>query len=212
MYRYRRTPFTAFFLSSLLCTSAISATINPSIAQFFAQRNWQPIATFTGGAAFTSGAGANNQFPAQTAIFSFYNYNSTHSTQSQGYFGGFVGAERLVKTNWLMQLGIGYYEPTTFKAKGYVTQGADVETENQYAYSYSVQSHQLLAEAKLLYNNWNQYHPYLSAGIGGAWNNAKRFNVNIEPPFTTYSNQFSNHSSSSFSYAVGLGIDMNFSK
>ena len=111
-----------------------------------------------------------------------------------------------------MQLGIGYYEPTTFKAKGYVTQGADVETENQYAYSYSVQSHQLLAEAKLLYNNWNQYHPYLSAGIGGAWNNAKRFNVNIEPPFTTYSNQFSNHSSSSFSYAVGLGIDMNFSK
>ena len=212
MYQYRRTQFQAFFVSSILCTSVISAPIKASVEQYFAHSGWQPIATLTGGVAINSNAGANNHFPSQTNLFSFYNYDSTQSTQTQAYYGGFVGLERQVQSHWLMQLGIGYYEPSTFNAKGYVTQGADVESENQYAYRYAVKSHQLLAETKVLYNDWNQYHPYVAAGIGGSWNNAKNFRVDIDPPFTTYSNQFSNRLTASFSYAVGLGMDVNFSK
>jgi len=213
MPQYRSISLAVLCMSSVLYTTASVAT--PSfLAQYFAAQDWHRIATLTGGIGFNSKAGTNHSFPAQGNILSFYNYDSSHATESHGYVGGMLGAERRVNKNWLMQLGLGYYQPSSFNASGHVTQGADSETANQYAYSYTIQSHQLLAEAKFLYNGCdsNLSHPYFTAGIGGAWNNSTDFSVNIVPQFTAFSNQFSNHSVGSFSYDLGLGMDVNFSQ
>ena len=80
-------------------------------------------------------------------------------------------------------------------------------SSDQYTYQYDIQSRQLLLEGKLLYH-WQRYHPYLSAGMGASWNTSLNYNVNIQPAFTTFSNQFANNMQTSFSYLVGLGVDV----
>lgn len=199
-----------FVLGCFLSFHGIASTTGTFFTDHFKQTGWQPLITLTGGAAFTSNAGTTNNIPPQNGIFSFYNYKPNQSTQTQSYLGGFLGAEHLIRPQWLVQAGLSYYQPSSFGVHGIVSQGVNVATQNQYAYQYSIKSYQLLAEGKLLYKEtrWNRFLPYLSGGIGAAWNNARYFNVMIVPMFTTFSNQFANHSSSSFSYSVGAGVDI----
>jgi hypothetical protein len=175
-------------------------------------RFWRPFVTLTGGAAFTSDTGSVNNFPATDTIFTFFNYNPSQSTQTDSIFGALVGAEFIAHPNVLFQAGVGYYQPSSFNVNGIVTQGVDIPSSNQYAYQYSILSHQLLAEGKLLYNNEQRYHPYISGGLGLSWNESKNYTVTISPPFTTFSNQFANNTTTSFSWSVGTGVDVDLTK
>ena len=102
-----------------------------------------------------------------------------------------------------MQMGISYYQPSAFHTSGVVTQGADIASENNYQYHYTLNTQQLLAEAKLLYLVKQRFYPYLSGGIGASQNKAHDFSVIINPPFTTFSNQFTNQTTTAFSYMAG---------
>jgi opacity protein-like surface antigen len=199
----------AIFLFFLLSSSSIFATSTTPFAKYFSHSAWHPVMTLTGGETIHSDAGESKNIPAQNGIFSFFYYAANHSTQTQSLLGGSLGAEFLVSKQWDWQTGLGYYQPSAFHAEGTVTQGVDTESENQYSYKYFIQSHQLLIENKLLYH-WHGYCPYLYAGIGAAWNNSHSFNVNIQPAFTTYSNQFQNRSKTAFTYSIGFGIDVPF--
>lgn len=172
---------------------------------------WQPILTLTGGIAFSEDAGQSKNFPANATSFSYYHYALHHTSESSTIFGGLIGAEFPLNSPWLLQVGIAYYVPQSFNVKGIVTQGVDAASANQYPYQYTIQNHQLLLENKLFYAI-ERYHPYVLLGIGPAWNRTKNFAVNIDPPFTTFSNQFPSNTVTSFSYDIGFGMDINITE
>ena len=173
--------------------------------------NWHPILAFSAGAAF-SNPGESKNIPAHDGIFSFYHYDASDSSHARFLGGLFLGAEFLLQPEHLsLQAGLSYYQPVSFTLTGEVTQGADVSSENQYSYQYDIQSQQVLIESKLLYNV-QHYHPYLTAGIGAVFNRSQNFEVDIDPPFTTFSNQFKDNTVTSFMYRIGLGIDIDIAK
>ncbi|MES2217102.1 MAG: porin family protein [Pseudomonadota bacterium] len=192
---------------SFLSTSTFSATSTLSFKNIFNPEGWRPFFTVTGGAAMNSDAGDSKNFPAQNDIFSYFNYTANHRTQTRFIGGGFLGAEISLYPLWSLQSGISYYQPSAFHANGTLIQGTDIDSQNQYQYEYLIQSYQLLFENKLLYH-WQRYFPYITAGLGAAWNNVGSFQADIQPPFTTFSNQFQSHNNTSFSYLLGFGVDV----
>lgn len=181
---------------------------SPAIANTSKPRFWHPIIIFTSGAVFNSDAGQSKYFPPQNGILSFYHYSATHKTQRQSSFGGFIGAEFLLPHHWILQTGFSYDQYSPFIAKGFVTQGVDVPSSNQYAYKYAIKTHQFLIENKFLYP-WRRYYPYLSLGVGAASNHSYNYVVDILPLFTTFSPQFMDKTNTSLTYTIGFGIDMN---
>lgn len=201
-----------FIICLLLASSSIFAKDSTALlANHSRQHFWNPFITLIGGASFNSKAGQSKYFPATNEVFSYYNYHDYNIRQTDSIFGGSVGSEFLLNPKWALQGSISYYQPSTFNVKGIVTQGVDTSSENQYSYKYAIQVHQLLIESKLLYN-LQYYHPYLSAGVGTAWNKSKNYTVNIQPPFTTFSNQFKDGTHASFSYSLGFGVDRNITE
>ena len=170
-----------------------------------------PILTFTAGSSFSRSVAKTQNFPATDAILSDFYYSNGAASFNQYLLGGSVGAECALTSQWLWQADVAYYQPGKFTGSGAVTQGIDPGSSNSYAYQYQVLSRQVLAEGKLLYR-LERVYPYLAGGIGAGFNQAQNFNVNIQPPFTTFSTQFGNASSTSFSYNVGAGLDYDLMK
>lgn len=200
------------FLVGLVFSSSSFATQPPAHwYQFEKSVRWRPVFTLTAGGAFSNDMGSSKYIPISSQIEDqFFNYQAHHNHQASFLYGAFLGAEIYLNPRWLLQTGLAYYEPGAFRAGGAVTQGADSQSANTYTYSYDINAHQLLAEAKLLYNcqQYKRFHPYVVAGMGAGFNAAHNYQVNIQPAFTTFSNQFPNQDTTSFSYSIGLGIDM----
>jgi opacity protein-like surface antigen len=203
--------YAAGLITSLLLVPSVCSASVTTFEDYLRDSFRHPIVNFSLGAAFNSDAGESKNIPAHGGVFSYYNYTAHNVDQSQPLFGAFLGAEFSINPEWSAQGGFGYYEPSAFHVKGVVTQGVNVASQNQYSYYYHIQTRQFLAEGKVLYN-WLRYHPYLAAGIGAALNESENYNVNIQPPFTTFSNQFGDNSTTSFTYSVGFGVDVDITE
>lgn len=159
--------------------------------------------TFSGGFAITSDLGKSVTLPVIDS--STYSYSPDRS-QAQGVGGVFLGEEFNLFPNWSWQAGLAYYRLST-TGKGDLTQGADAISTDHYRYHFDLVSNQILLENKF-FTNWYQiYHPYLSVGIGAAINHAYNYDTTV-PPFLTFTPMFANHTSTSFSYNAGLGVDV----
>lgn len=179
-----------------------------SASNFSYLKNWQPVVTVGGGVAFTSDVGKSTTFPIQNpSTDEFFIYQPHNQDAQKGMFDLFLGAERPLHTPWALQLGIDYNQLAPFYPEGILIQGADVASENQYAYSYKIRTTQLLAEGKLFYNFKQVYHPYFLVGLGASFNRASNFATDV-PPFLTFTREYENHSRTSFTYALGLGLDI----
>ncbi len=187
------------------CSFAFAST--PTLLHVFNANTLYPIVAVSAGTAFSQSTTTSKNFPAQNGLFSFYNYADHLDNQNVAMFGIFLGGEIVLNPQWNLQAGLGYYQPSAFAVNGTVTQGVSIASANQYTYQYKIQSRQLLVDGKLLYR-WCNYHPYLAAGLGAGWNEVQDYTVNIQPPFTTFSNQFKNNTRSSFSYSLGFGVDV----
>ena len=154
---------------------------------------------------FTDDVGKSQSFP--TINMSHYDYTSDNHNQRFGFLGLSLSKELNLNPFWLIQVGIGYYRTPSLLVNGTVTQGIDIESSDKFIYLYQMRSQQLLAEGKLLYNWQQYYHPYISIGLGSAFNNASHYAVNI-PPCFTFSPLFSNNKITSFAYHAGLGLDV----
>jgi opacity protein-like surface antigen len=188
------------FVAAGFLSSLIYSTVG------FAEQNHSVI-TLSGGVAFNNDAGASIFIPATDEVFSSFNYHAKHATHPYAQYGGFFGEEFALKPHWALQAGIGFYQSAQLNANGLVTQGVDEDSLNTYSYKYMIRSYQFLAEGKLLYA-MQRYHPYVSFGVGAVYNDTHGFNVDIQPPYTTVSNQFNNRSITSASYTAGLGMDV----
>ena len=168
-----------------------------------------PVISLGLGAYVTSEAGQSQNFPIQDpASDSFYNYAANQSPQAAAFMNVFFGKEwEIAERYWNMQAGLEFNWQPGFDAKGRLTQGAQVASQNIYDYKYNITTRQLLFDAKILYTMQQIFHPYVMAGVGGALNQASNYSTNA-PPNLTFTKEYNSKNNVTFSYALGFGIDI----
>jgi opacity protein-like surface antigen len=196
-------------LFTLFVTSSSLAQNKHNNRKFLnAETPWHAVISLGSGAAITSSIGSSQTFPiANPVVDQFYIYTNNRPAQTGGLLDSFVGVEWAFHSNWAMQMGLSYNQTWDFKAQGSLLQGADAQSVDQYSYQYSIITRQLLAESKLLYRFKERYLPYVLLGLGAAFNTASNYTTTV-PPFLTFTRQYNNNTQTSFSYALGMGMDV----
>lgn len=195
---------------TLLATSATLA--NPSQLSFWPFCNMacqlNLVLSLGVGGAFSSDLDKSRTFTIlNPATDEFYIYKSNNSNQSHWLVDAFAGVEWQACPLYAVQLGLGYNQTWNFEENGTFLQGADVQSQDEFNYHFNIKTSQVLAEGKFLYhdNKWF-FHPYLTAGLGAAFNEVSDYTTNV-PPFLTFTRVYEDHTETSFSYMVGIGID-----
>lgn len=165
------------------------------------------VISLGGGQAYASKLGDNKTFPPAIVPGNSYAYDFDDEHKSSPFFNAFIGGQWPLMPCLDVQAGLGYYYINSFTAEGTVTQGVDIPSSDEYDVHYHIRSQQLLLDTKWLYSP-GRYHPYLSAGVGGAVNTASSFSTAITPPFTTVSRTFEDHNTTNWTYTLGLGLDV----
>lgn len=206
---YVRQQYKTIYISVFLITmSLIFSMTSYAFSLEGVNTTWHPIISIGVGASISSQVGESKTFPIQDPVTdAFYDYANYKVTQSSSLLDGFLGAECHVSPQWALQIGADYNQAASFTARGTLTQGADIQSEDTYHYRYRIMTKQLLLEGKLLYTTHKKYHPYLLLGVGAAFNRAYNYDTNV-PPFIAFTRLYQNKSTSSFSYAIGVGIDV----
>jgi opacity protein-like surface antigen len=137
-------------------------------------------------------------------------YSPNHTTNNNGLYSLFAGAERNLNTRMNIQFGLAYYFIPSSNINGTLAQsiGDSTNSANVYNYQYAISSQQLLAEGKLLFKWRKHILPYISLGIGGAINHAGNYSATPESDTAGPPPLFSDHTQTNFSYSLGFGVDM----
>ncbi|CEG56270.1 outer membrane protein [Legionella fallonii] len=174
--------------------------------------SYRPVGSVFGGVAnLSSRPGSYSFLGTDDDVFV---YNGVNSSKTTGLVGVFLGVEpTLSYTNFFLQAGLEYSYFGNTSLYGSNTVGIEPETSTAYQYQYTLQTQQLLAVGKFFkkthFPKTNHIlYPYLSIGLGVAFNQAKNYqaftnetgSINITP-------SFADHSNTSFSYSLGVGID-----
>lgn len=194
-------------LFSIFVTSVYANHFLPP-SQQVSQHNTCPLMIgLNTGASFSSDTGESKSFPIQDPTTDqFYLYTATKSSQTAYLYGGFLGTEWDWRSHWGIQAGLDFTQTASFSAQGSFLQGADVQSADTYSYQYDMLSRQLLLDGKLFYILKKRFRPYILIGAGSSFNSAYHYTTNV-PPFLTFTRIYSNNTTTSFSYAVGIGID-----
>ncbi len=142
--------------------------------------------------------------------YSTFQYTPNNTTKDPSRFGAYVAKQFSLSSLNALQIGVSYHYITTMSVNGTLEQGISPPFV-PFSYSYSLHSSQLLAEGKWVHQWREAYYPYAAAGIGAGFNHAQNYATNI-PDFMTLTPYYSNHSSTSFSYSLGLGLDYALTK
>jgi len=194
-----------FLLSlSLLATHAIASPLYHATA-WMHQAFAHPVVAINGGLFNTGNAGFNKTFPMINE--SFYVYHGDFDNHTQGILGLFVGSDYQLQSNWHMQLGLAYNQSLSFHTTGTIFQGADVQSADNYEYSYNTVSRQFMLVGKFQKDAKLGWHPYGLVGVGASFNSTKSWNTTV-PPFLTFTPEFKSKTNSAFTYQLGLGVDI----
>jgi opacity protein-like surface antigen len=202
--------------------SAHATTAEPSVyAQNTVEANsatpsLRPLITVGAGIAFTNSVGDSEYFAetGEPGVTEYYDYSPKGDTQNKGLIDLLVGAEWAFNPNWALQAGLGYNQVGTYTAKGTLSQGfVGLGSPEVYSYQYNIALQSLLVEGKVLYTlNQNPHlHPYVSFALGGARNKAYAFETSVNPQETSTRN-YQGNAKNSFTYAAGLGLDVDVTK
>lgn len=210
----KRISLATLLILSLFCFTHVYAETKPVSSVTSPSRCPHLILGIGGGAAFTRDAGQSQTFPIVDPITDeAFTYNVDHHNQSVGLFNLFFGGEwplGSILEAYNIQTGLSYYYLGTLSARGILVQGADPASSNAFPYHYHIQSQQLLLETKLLYA-CGYFHPYISLGLGAAWNRADNFGVEM-PSFITFTREYARRNTRSFTYNFGVGFDYDVTK
>lgn len=172
---------------------------------------WRPLVSIAGGVAINSNLGYSQGFPiANPTTDELYDYSAQQQTQATTIYDGFIGAEWNVYPEWYLQGGFNAYQVSSMSSTGTFLQGADAESADNYSYNFNVLTREYMLESKLLYTLAQIYHPYVLFGMGIAYNNAYGYSTSV-PENLTFTRMYQSRLSHSFSYALGLGADIDLS-
>lgn len=137
--------------------------------------------------------------------YSTFIYNPKNSYEWP-FYGGIAIDKNIIKNAYyLFQLGLSYHYFSPMSVNGNLKQGI-TPPYYQANYTYSINSSQFLAEAILRQAWYQALSPYFILGLGVAFNYAQNYSTNV-PAYLTVTPSYSNNTTKSFSYALGLGLD-----
>jgi opacity protein-like surface antigen len=154
------------------------------------------------GISATTTLGNTTSFPLG---YSTFNYSANNTIDDPLRFGAVLRRSFQLSPHHALQLGMSYHYTTNMDVDGSLQQGISPPFY-PFTYHYSIDSSQVLAEAKLLQQWRDVFYPYLIGGIGAGFNRAKNYSTSI-PDYLTFTPYYVDKSTTSFSYTVGLGID-----
>lgn len=198
------------FSTLLLGTSLVQASTMGPVSS----RPYRPVVTVFGGVANLSVKSNSNAFVGTDE--DIFTYSGKTKSRTAGLVGVFLGTEpHYTYKDFFFQAGLEYNYFGNAYAGGLNTVGIEPEPEivTLYHYQYTLQTQQLLAVGKLFktvqLSQMNRtFYPYFSAGLGVAFNRAQNYQLTtaeVDP--LNLSPIFANHTNTSFSYNLGVGID-----
>jgi opacity protein-like surface antigen len=170
----------------------------------------QPIIILTGGIESRAGQQSQSLYFENTV----FHYQPHSSTRLNIIAGVFVGAEYSLKQNLTWQLGLAYYQSNRSSIHGQETQAntENPDATNLWNYQYKLSSRQLLFENKISVIFRQRYRPYLLAGLGEGFNRAYAFQAVPLNSGEVATAIYTNNSSTSFVYSLGVGVDIDITK
>lgn len=166
---------------------------------------YQALATVTIGPDFVQ----KGQAQTLSLLPPFQNhYTNTNNTTTVADAGGFVGVERAFSDKLWVQLGVSGYIDAQISPQGDVWRFASPEFDTL-SYAYNVQHTRVMAEGKFLtsINAYQALHPYVSWGLGAAFNQARDYQETPLIAGAVPSLPFASETQTSFTWGVGLGVD-----
>jgi opacity protein-like surface antigen len=198
---------------SLLCIVSLLASASCVLAasqDAIEQDRWHPVIAIGAGALTIPNLGASNYFPIQnTETDEFYQHTADSQFQVAPLVDGFLGVEWRSDSHGWWQAGLDYTQGFSLSTTGtgvILTQGADTPPDTT-TYHYNVITRQLLLEGKWLTTVHERYHPYALLGMGASFNKAYDYETDL-PPSITFTRMYQDNDTASFSYALGVGVDM----
>ncbi|MCX7116938.1 MAG: outer membrane beta-barrel protein [Legionellales bacterium] len=155
------------------------------------------------GLSFSTTVGHETSFPLG---YSTFHYGPSHTGTTPAEIGVFIGKMIPLSTRNLLQVALNYDDIAKIKVNGGLEQGVSPPFY-PFRYDNDIKSSQLLIEGKLLHQVRDLFYPYFTAGLGAGFNQAKDYATNI-PPYLTLTPNYANKSTTSFSYMLGLGLDV----
>ncbi|MBV8803090.1 MAG: outer membrane beta-barrel protein [Gammaproteobacteria bacterium] len=136
-------------------------------------------------------------------------YNNPNNGGNQAVLGAFLGSEwHLPNPDYFTQIGLGYNNFGSTTVSGSQLTGIEPATSTLYQYQYKMKSQQLLVINKW-YMTFHQFHPFVLAGIGAAFNHSYAFNIStLETGSINTTATYDSDTRTSFTYGVGLGCDV----
>lgn len=194
----------------LCCLVSIANAVEPLSVN--AQNQIRPLISLRGGVDIADVGEDTNVLLYPTLIRpNAYKVNS--DTQTNGVWGAFVGVDIILDIAQLYrwQTGISYYQTQLFDVDGIVYEYMDPEAGNL-GFNYSVRNQRVLFENKFLRKINNIFNFYFLVSLGANFNKASGYNeVSIEPT-SLVNPYFEENTATSFSYSLGLGVDLNLAK
>lgn len=135
-------------------------------------------------------------------------YKANTSWNTVGDFGGFIGIEKFFSDRLQIQTGVAGYGDTTIHPNGHVWQFA-LPTFDNFTYNYGISHGRVMFSNKII-TKWDRFEkilPFISWEIGAAFNRTQDYQESLIEPMAVPMLPFKAKSSSSFSWAVGIGGD-----
>ncbi len=144
----------------------------------------------------------------------FENYYTNTKRSTSAFDGGvFLGVERSMTNETLLQLGVGGYTDELIHPKGDVWLFGS-SLFDTLAYQYHVRHSRVVAESKLLFNlkDIQLLHPYFSGTLGAAFNQAGDYQETRLVAGAVPTQPFNNHTRTMLTWGFGVGVDASLSK
>jgi opacity protein-like surface antigen len=205
--------FLSFVMSSAVYSQPVMDNDNSNHATFplsglkFYPENVRGVLALQGGIARLN---PSYSFATSGTDDQDFTYQTQSSNLADGYLGAFVGLESpIFNPDYILQAGIQYDYFGSVSASGLNGAGIEPATSTFYDYQYQLQTQQLLFLGKFLFSVRHLFHPYVTAGVGAAFNRASGYNaVTSQTGSVNLTPGFSSNTQASFSYSVGLGLDI----
>lgn len=168
----------------------------------WAQATWSPVATFSVGEAWAK-AGETQRFYLQPDVEK--NYAANKQTNRLAGIELFWGVQRELNSSLLGQVGLVVAKSGHANLQGDVWEDADPDFNN-YSYRYRVRHSHVGVKGLLLIPAQYGLLPYISASLGIGTNDAYDFTSTPKIEEETPVPRFTNHSTTSFTYTIGLGL------
>lgn len=168
---------------------------------------YQPLATFAIGPDFVQKGHAQTL----SLLPPFQNhYTNTKHSGTVADAGVFIGFEHALNDRLWAQLGVAGYVDEQITPKGHVWRFASPAFDTL-SYAYQVHHTRAIVEGKLLtsINQSQSIHPYVSGGLGAAFNRASNYQEMPLISGAVPTLPFANHTKTSLSWGIGAGVDYN---